>query len=127
MSNSISVDGNLGQDADLKYTPNGDPVLSFSVACETGYDRETKKPRTAWYRCSWFGKRAESIAPYLLKGSKVSVHGEHDPREWKDNEGGTRFSNDIRVDRVTLMGGKPEGGTGTAASGGWNDKPDPFD
>ncbi len=102
--NSICVAGSLGKDAEVRYLPNGDPVASFSVADSQGRDKPT-----IWWNCSLFGKRAESLAPYLIKGQAVAVSGTITEREWTDNNGNKRKSMDVRVNDVALQGGKREG------------------
>lgn len=98
--NIICIAGQLGQDSELKYLPNGDPVLSFSVADQQGRDKPT-----IWWRCSLFGKRAESLAQYLLKGQKVTVSGNVTEREYTDNRDGTKKkAQDVRVQDVALQG-----------------------
>ena len=99
--NSITIAGTLGRDAEIKYMANGDAVTSFSVADSQGKDRPT-----TWWSCSLFGKRAESLSPYLLKGSAVTVSGSVTEREWTDKEGGKRKSMDVRVNDIALQGGK---------------------
>lgn len=99
--NNITVAGQLGKDAEIKYMPNGDAVASFSVADSQGKDKPT-----IWWNCSMFGKRAESLSQYLLKGSAVTVSGNVTEREWTDKEGGKRKSMDIRVSDIALQGGK---------------------
>jgi single-strand DNA-binding protein len=102
--NSITVAGNIGKDAEVRYLPNGDPVCSFSVA-----DSQGREKPTIWWNCSLFGKRAESLAPYLLKGGQVTVTGTVTEREWTDKDGAKRKSIDVRVSDVALQGGKREG------------------
>ena len=99
--NSITVAGQLGKDAEIKYMPNGDPVASFSVADSQGKDKST-----IWWNASLFGKRAESLAPYLTKGQAVTITGTVTEREWVDKEGGKRKSMDVRVQDIALQGGK---------------------
>lgn len=104
--NKISLDGRLGRDAELRYTPAGDPVLSFTVASDIGFgDRKT----TNWFNCQVWGKRGESLKEFLKKGQQVTVYGSLTLREWQDNEGAKRLSPDVRVDEVSLQGGKQEG------------------
>ena len=64
--------GNLGSDPEQRFTPNGDPVTSFSVATSRKYG---DKDETTWFRVTVWGKQAESCATYLHKGSKVLVEG----------------------------------------------------
>jgi len=103
--NVITFTGNLGKDAEVRYAPNGDAIASFSVALTHGYG---DKKGTAWLRCSLFGKRAESLAPYLVKGQLVAISGEFAPREY-EKDGQTRMSLDVRVNDLTLVGGKRDG------------------
>ena len=99
---SITIAGNIGKDATTRTTPNGDKVTGWSVAVE---DRSGQEKRTIWFDCSLWGKRGESLAQYLTKGSKVAVSGELSTRE---HEGKTYLT--IRAEQVTLMGGKQDGG-----------------
>lgn len=98
--NVITIAGNLGRDAELRFLPKGDPVLSFSVADNPGKDKPT-----IWWNCSIFGKRAESLAQYMTKGANVTVTGSVSEREWTDKEGSARKSLDVRVSDVMLQGG----------------------
>ena len=83
--------------------PNGDAVASFSVADSQGKDKPT-----IWWNASLFGKRAESLAPYLTKGQAVTVSGSVTEREWTDKEGGKRKSMDVRVQDIALQGGRKD-------------------
>lgn len=101
--NSITIAGNLTRDSETRFLPNGDAVLSFSVADSQGRD----KPAIFW-NASLFGKRGESLAPYLKKGQPVTVSGSLSKREWVDKEGNKRESLDLRVVDISLQGGKQE-------------------
>ena len=101
--NSITVAGTLGRDAEIRAMPNGDPVASFSVADSQGKDKVT-----IWWNCQIFGKRAESLAPYLVKGGAVTVSGNVTEREWVDKDGQKRKSMDIRVNDIALQGGRKD-------------------
>ena len=103
--NNLNFTGNLGKDAEQKYTANGDSIVSFSAACKAGFG---DKAVTTWVRCSIFGKRGDSVLPYLKKGQLVGVSGEFQAREWEDKEGQKRTSVECRVNDVTLLGGRPE-------------------
>jgi len=98
--NVMSFTGHIGRDAETRYTTGGDAIASFSVALTHGYG---EKKGTAWMRCALFGKRAESLAPYLVKGQLVGIVGEFAPREY-EKDGQTRTSMDVRVNDVTLLG-----------------------
>lgn len=104
--NVLCFSGNVGKDGVLRYLPNGDAILNFSVALSSGYG---DKKITTWMNCSLFGKRAESVAPYITKGQSVAVNGEFQSRPYMTKEGVEKLSIEVRVADVTLMGGKPEG------------------
>lgn len=120
--NSITVAGSLGKDAELRYLPNGDAVCNFSVADSQGKDKTT-----IWWRASLFGKRAESLAPYLLKGQAVAVSGSITEREYTDSTGAQKKAQEIRVNDVALQGGKRDAqptaapGKTAAQSAGFDD------
>jgi single-strand DNA-binding protein len=100
--NNITIAGQLGKDAEVRYMPDGTGVASFSVADSQGQSRPT-----IWWRCSLFGKRAESLAPYLTKGQAVTVSGTVTEREYQ-KDGAAVKAMEIRVQDVALQGGKRE-------------------
>ena len=102
--NNWDFTGNLGRDAESRYLPNGDPVVNFSVAVKSGYG---DKEKTTWAKCAMWGKRGEAVAPYLNKGQLVGVSGEITLREYTDKDGAVRASLEVRVNDLTLLGGKP--------------------
>lgn len=97
--NVICIAGNLGKDAELKAMQDGTPVLKFSVADSQGRDKPA-----IWWSADLFGKRAESLAPYLLKGQQVTVTGTLSEREYE----GKKFQT-IRVNDLALQGARPDG------------------
>lgn len=99
--NVICVSGQLGRDSEIKYLPNGDAVCNFSVADSQGRDKPT-----TWWNCQLFGKRAESLSKYLMKGQSVTVSGTLSEREWTDKDGNKRKQMDLRVNDVALQGGQ---------------------
>lgn len=99
--NSITIVGQLGKDSEVRFLSNGDPICSFSVADSQGKDKPT-----IWWNCSLFGKRAESLQQYLVKGQSVTVVGSVSEREWTDKDGQKRKSMDVRVNDVALQGGQ---------------------
>lgn len=99
--NNWNFTGNLGKDAESRYTQSGDAVVSFSVGVKSGYG---DKATTTWARCSMFGKRGEAVAPYLTKGQQVAVTGEVALREFTDKQGQSRSSLEVRVNDLTLVG-----------------------
>lgn len=128
---TITIAGRVGRDAELRRTQSGDAVCSFTVAVD---QRDGRDKSTNWWRCSIWGKRGESLAPYLLKGASVTVAGEF---SLSDYEGKPQLN--IRVNEVALQGGRgdggsqqrrePDGSRGHAGGfgGGFDDDPDiPF-
>jgi len=99
--NVICVSGQLGRDSEIKYLSNGDAVCNFSVADSQGKDKHT-----IWWNCQLFGKRAESLSKYLMKGQSVTVSGTLSEREWTDKDGNKRKQMDLRVNDVALQGGQ---------------------
>lgn len=103
--NVFTFSGNLGRDAEQRYTAGGDSAVSFSVAVKSGFG---DKAVTSWIKCNLWGRRGESVMPYLKKGQLVGVSGEFSAREWQDKEGQTKISNEVRVNDVQLLGGRPQ-------------------
>ena len=103
--NRITATGRIAADAEVRFTPSGDPVASFRIASDVGFgDKKT----TNWFSCQVWGKRGESLAPHLIKGTPVTVFGALTLREWNDKEGQKRLSPDIRIDEIELQGGKKD-------------------
>lgn len=100
--NNITIAGQLGRDAEVRSTPNGDAVCNFSVADSQGKDKPT-----IWWRCQLWGKRAQSLSQYLVKGQSVTVSGTITEREY-EKDGQTFKAMEIRVNDVALQGGKPQ-------------------
>lgn len=101
--NNWNFTGNLGNQAEQRYTTGGDSVVSFSVAVKSGYG---DKEKTTWANCAMFGKRGESVLPYLGKGQLVGISGEVTLRQYDTKDGGKGVSLDVRVNDLTLLGGK---------------------
>lgn len=96
----ITIAGNIGKDAVTRTTGQGDSVTVWTVAVE---DRSGREKTTLWFDCTLWGKRGDTLAQYLTKGSRVAVAGDLSKRE---HEGKTYLT--IRADQVTLMGGGQE-------------------
>ncbi len=110
--NSITFDGRIAADAELRYTPGGEPILGFRVASDIGYgDKKT----TNWFACTIWGKRGEALQQYLAKGQQVTVYGQLTLREWTDKDGNKRLSPDVRVAEISLQGGKRDDDAGHQA------------
>jgi single-strand DNA-binding protein len=145
MFQTIILAGNLGRDPEMRYTPSGQAVTSFSVATNRQYTNnngETVK-ETIWFRVSVWGKMAETCNQYLKKGSKVLVEGRltadaatGGPRIWNGQDGSPRASFEVSAQTVRFLSSRNEneGGMGGGApisdegmpSGGGDDGDIPF-
>jgi len=115
--NKAILVGNLGRDAELRYTSGGAPVASVRIATTERFtDKEgQKREDTQWHDVVIWGKTAEALHEYLVKGKQIYVEGRIQTRKWTDKEGKDRYNTEIRADRVVLLGGGGGGGEGRAA------------
>ena len=95
--NVITIAGTVGKDAEMKYLQDSTAISTFSVADSQGKDK------TVWWNCSLFGKRAESLGQYILKGTKVTVSGQVTEDVWTDKNGQERKSMKVRVNDIALQ------------------------
>ena len=110
--NKVILVGNLGRDAELRYTPGGAAVATLNLATtEVWNDRnQQKQEKTEWHRVVVWGKQAESLQEYLTKGKQIYVEGRLQTRQWDDKDGNKKYTTEIKADRITLLGG---GGSGS--------------
>jgi single-strand DNA-binding protein len=118
--NKVILVGNLGRDAELRYTPGGAAVSTLNIATtEVFKDREgQKKEDTQWHRVILWGKTAESLQDYLTKGKQIYVEGKLQTRKWKDKDGNDKYTTEVRGDRVVLLSGGGGGGGARGEGGG---------
>lgn len=104
--NKVILVGNLGKDAELRYTPGGAPISNFSLATtEVWNDKEgQRQEKTEWHRVVLWGRSAESLQDYLKKGKQVYVEGRLQTRSWDDKDGNKKYSTEVRADRIVLLG-----------------------
>jgi single-strand DNA-binding protein len=109
--NKVILIGNLGRDPEVRYLPSGDAVANVTLATtETWKDKSgEKQEQTEWHRVAMFGKTAEIAGEYLKKGSQVYVEGRLQTRKWTDKEGQERYTTEIRVDRMQMLGSRSGG------------------
>lgn len=96
----IVIAGNIGKTPEIKYTPQGKAVCSFSVAVTEGIDKE----HTEWFAVEVWEKTAEAVAKYCDKGSPVLVEGRLKTRKWTDKDGNVRYTTDLKATRVEFLG-----------------------
>ena len=114
--NKVILVGNLGRDAELRYTPGGAAVSTINMATTEVWNDKAgqKQEKTEWHRVVLWGKSAESLTEYLTKGKQIYVEGRLQTRQWDDKDGNKRYTTEIRGDRVVLLssgGGGSRGGS----------------
>ncbi|AHG19836.1 single-stranded DNA-binding protein [Chania multitudinisentens RB-25] len=120
--NKVILVGNLGQDPEVRYMPNGGAVANITLATsESWRDKVTgeQKEKTEWHRVVLFGKLAEVAGEYLRKGSQVYIEGSLQTRKWTDQAGVEKYTTEIVVNvggTMQMLGGRQGGGA--PASGG---------
>jgi single-strand DNA-binding protein len=110
--NKVILVGNLGRDAEMRYTPGGAAVATLNLATTEVWNDKAgqKQEKTEWHRIVLWGKMAESLKDYLIKGKQIYVEGRLQTRQWDDKEGVKRYTTEIRSDRIVLLGGGGGGG-----------------
>ena len=112
--NKIIIVGNLGRDPELRYTPQGTPVCSFTLA--TNERRKDKtgemQDQTTWFRITLWGRQAETASQYLTKGRPVYIEGRLRVEEWTDRDGKARYTLEVHANDMQFIGGGGGGGTG---------------
>jgi single-strand DNA-binding protein len=116
--NKVILVGNLGRDAELRYTPGGAAVATLNMATTEVWNDKggQRQEKTEWHRVVVWGKQAESLSEYLTKGKQIYVEGRLQTRQWDDKDGNKRYTTEIRGDRVVLL----SGGGGGRSGGGYS-------
>lgn len=115
--NKVILVGNLGQDPEVRYMPNGGAVANITLATsESWRDKQTGETRekTEWHRVVLFGKLAEVAGEFLRKGAQVYIEGALQTRKWQDQSGQERYTTEVVVNvggTMQMLGGRG-GGTG---------------
>ena len=124
--NKVILVGNLGRDVEIRYTSGGTAVATLSLATTDVWTDKggQKQEKTEWHRVVLWGKTAETLQEYLLKGRQIYVEGRLQTRQWDDRDGNKRYTTETRADRVVLLGGRG-GGTGGDGGGGMSRGDDP--
>lgn len=120
--NKVILVGNLGQDPEVRYLPNGGAVCNISIATsETWKDKNTgeQKDKTEWHRVVIFGKLAEISGEYLKKGSQVYIEGQLQTRKWQDQSGQDKYTTEVVVNiggTLQILGARPVSDNGNTPS-----------
>jgi single-strand DNA-binding protein len=124
--NKVILIGNLGQDPEVKYMPNGGAVTNVTVATsETWKDKNTgeQKENTEWHRVVFFRRLAEIAGEYLKKGSKVYIEGKLQTRKWQDQQGNDRYTTEIIANEMQMLDSRGGGGGSNMGGGDYNQAP----
>ena len=123
--NKVILVGNLGQDPEVRYMPNGNGVANITLATSDSYkDKNTGQmiDKTEWHRVVFFGKLAEIVGEYCRKGSQIYVEGKLQTRKWTDQSGQDKYTTEIVVDGFTgqmqMLGGRGDQQGGGQYQGG---------
>lgn len=132
--NKVILVGNLGRDPELRYTPQGTPVCSFTMA--TNERRKDKsgemQDHATWFRVTLWGRQAETASQYLTKGRPVYIEGRLRVEEWTDRDGKPRHTLEVHATDMQFLGGGARGDDTMAARAGASEPasmapPDPAD
>ena len=109
LKNKVQLIGNLGNAPEVKNTEKGKQLAKFSIATnETYYNVKGEKvTETQWHNLIAWGKVAELVEKYLTKGSEVAIEGKLMNNNYTDKDGNKRYSTEIQVNELLLLGGKP--------------------
>jgi len=110
--NKVILIGRLGQDPTVKYMPNGEAVTNAALATSENWKDKSgeKQEKTEWHNLVFYRRLAEIAAEYLKKGSQIYVEGKLQTRKWQTKEGQDRYTTEIIVNEMTMLGGKSSGG-----------------
>jgi len=125
--NKVILIGNLGKDPETKYMPSGDAVANFSLATsESWKDKQSgeTKEQTEWHNIVAFRRLAEICGEYLRKGSQVYIEGKLKTRKWQDKEGHDRYTTEIEVFQLQMLGDRGQAGGSSGAPSGQKPAPD---
>jgi len=121
MVNKVILIGNLGRDPEVRSTPSGQAVASFTLATNRRWRDKNgqKQEQTEWHNIVVWGKQAEIAGQYLTKGKQIFLEGRLQTRSWDDrNSGEKKYRTEIVCENFQMLGGRGEGGGGRSSSTG---------
>lgn len=110
--NKVIIIGNLGQDPEVKYMPNGNAVANITVATSESWKDKTsgeQVEKTEWHRVVFFKRLAEIVGEYLKKGSKVYIEGKLQTRKWQDKDGKDCYTTEIVANEMQMLDSRNTG------------------
>ena len=110
--NKVILIGNLGQNPEIRYSPNGSAICTLSIATNEAWTDKNgqKQEKTEWHRVVVFGKLAELCSQYLQKGRQAYIEGKLQTRSWQDKENQTRYTTEVVAQTVQFLGGNAGAG-----------------
>ena len=118
--NKVILVGNLGKDPELKYTPSGAAVATFSLATTDRFKDKDGNQKTEWHNIIAWRQLAEICGKYLHKGKQVYIEGRIQYRTYDDRDGNKRYITEIVADQMQMLGGRGSGSGGDEGGGGYN-------
>jgi single-strand DNA-binding protein len=118
--NKVILVGNLGNDPEVRYMPNGNAVANLSIATsESWKDQQGQlQEKTEWHKVTMYRRLAEIAGEYLKKGSQIYLEGKLQTRKWQDQQGNDRYTTEVIADQLQMLGGRNESGGSGGQSGG---------
>jgi single-strand DNA-binding protein len=126
--NKVILVGNLGNDPEVRYMPNGNAVANLSIATSESWKDQQGQPqeRTEWHKVTMYRRLAEIAGEYLKKGSSIYLEGKLQTRKWQDQQGNDRYTTEVIADQMQMLGGRNDGGNsqgGQNQGGGYQQRP----
>lgn len=124
--NKVMIIGHLGRDPEMRYTPSGRPVTTFSVATSRSWSTTDgeRHQETEWFNVVAWGNLAEICKQYLNKGQQVYIEGRLQTRKWEDKEGNKHTSVEIVANEMMILGDRRENSSNHHATAEENDAPE---
>lgn len=113
--NKVIIVGTLGRDPEVRYLPSGDAMCNISVATSDKWKDKTsgeQKEQTEWHKISFFGKLAEIVGKFALKGTSMYIEGSLHTRKYTDKDGVEKYSTEIKGNSMQLLGGGKQSDAG---------------
>ena len=110
--NKVILVGRLGKDPETRYMTNGEAVTNVTLATSENWKDKSgeKQEKTEWHNLVFYSRLAEVAGEFLKKGSQIYVEGKIQTRKWQDKEGKDRYTTEILVNEMQMLGGKSSGG-----------------
>ncbi len=126
--NKMMIIGHLGRDPEMRYTPSGRPVTTFSVATTRSWHSSDgeRHEETEWFNVVAWGNLAEICNQHLRKGQQVYVEGRLQTRRWEDSEGNKHFTTELVAQEMIMLGERKDAGPSEFMAGSEDEEPHPF-